>query len=67
MDSKPEIAHLEKPEFTHLENGLAGERGASSIASFQRGSAEERALVRKIDLRLLPMLWVMYIFNYIDR
>ncbi|KAJ5994778.1 hypothetical protein N7481_001755 [Penicillium waksmanii] len=27
----------------------------------------ERALVRKIDLRLLPMLIIMYILNYLDR
>jgi hypothetical protein len=31
------------------------------------GTAEERALVRKIDRRMLPMLWWMYVFNYIDR
>lgn len=28
---------------------------------------EEKALVRKIDRHLLPMLWVMYVMNYIDR
>ena len=27
----------------------------------------ERKLVRKIDIRLLPMLILMYIMNYIDR
>lgn len=27
----------------------------------------ERALVRKIDIRLLPMLIIMYILNYLDR
>lgn len=27
---------------------------------------EERRLVRKIDLRLIPMLWVMYILNYVS-
>lgn len=27
----------------------------------------ERALVRKIDLRLLPMIIIMYILNYLDR
>lgn len=30
-------------------------------------TAEEKALVRKIDKRLLPMLWIMYVMNYIDR
>jgi hypothetical protein len=27
----------------------------------------ERALVRKIDMRILPMLIIMYILNYVDR
>lgn len=27
----------------------------------------ERALVRKIDFRLLPMIILMYILNYLDR
>jgi hypothetical protein len=27
----------------------------------------ERALVRKIDIRLLPMTIIMYILNYLDR
>ena len=27
---------------------------------------EERKLVRKIDIRLIPMLWVMYILNYVS-
>lgn len=28
---------------------------------------EERALVRRIDILLMPMLWVMYVFSYADR
>jgi hypothetical protein len=31
------------------------------------GTEEEKRLVRKIDLHLMPTLWVMYILNYIDR
>jgi hypothetical protein len=27
----------------------------------------ERKLVRKIDFRILPMLIIMYILNYVDR
>ncbi|KDN49592.1 MFS general substrate transporter [Tilletiaria anomala UBC 951] len=30
-------------------------------------SDAERRLVRKIDLRLMPILWLMYVLNYIDR
>ncbi|KAH8426545.1 uncharacterized protein LDX57_004281 [Aspergillus melleus] len=28
---------------------------------------EEKALVRKIDLYLLPMIWIMYLLSYMDR
>jgi len=28
---------------------------------------EEKALVKKIDLTLLPTIWVMYLLSYMDR
>ncbi|KAH7103113.1 MFS general substrate transporter [Auriculariales sp. MPI-PUGE-AT-0066] len=31
------------------------------------GSAEEKALLRKMDLRIFPAIWVMYLMNYLDR
>lgn len=30
-------------------------------------TTEEKKLVRKIDMFLMPMLWIMYILNYVDR
>lgn len=27
----------------------------------------ERRLLRKIDLRVLPVLWILYLVNFIDR
>lgn len=30
-------------------------------------TSRERKLVRKLDLTLLPMVWVLYMFNYLDR
>lgn len=38
----------------------------ASLTPEEREKAE-KALVRKIDLRLLPMLIIMYILNYLDR
>ncbi|ETS79749.1 hypothetical protein PFICI_09602 [Pestalotiopsis fici W106-1] len=29
--------------------------------------AVSRSLVRKLDLTLMPMIWVLYLFNYLDR
>jgi len=30
-------------------------------------SAKEKTLVRKLDMTLLPMLWILYLFNHLDR
>ena len=29
--------------------------------------AIEKSLVRKLDFTLVPMLWLLYLFNYLDR
>lgn len=41
--------------------------GTSKKDGYVPGTEEEKRLVRKIDLHLMPILWVMYILNYIDR
>lgn len=28
---------------------------------------EEKALLKKVDFTLLPMIWVMYLLSYLDR
>lgn len=28
---------------------------------------EEKAIVRKIDMTLLPTIWIMYLLSYMDR
>lgn len=38
----------------------------AALSPDERARAE-RALVRKIDIRLLPMIIIMYIMNYLDR
>jgi hypothetical protein len=29
--------------------------------------SSEKQLVRKLDMTLLPLLWLLYLFNYLDR
>ena len=29
--------------------------------------AAERSLLRKLDIRILPVLWILYLVNFIDR
>ena len=47
-----------KVEQVHIE-------GVSETVSFT--AEEEKKLVRKIDLFLLPTIWLMYLLSYIDR
>lgn len=57
------LTNIDKVETEHVEQDVAKAAAAEYVAD----TPEEKRLVRKIDRRLLPMLWVMYIFNYLDR
>ncbi|KAL4800795.1 major facilitator superfamily domain-containing protein [Aspergillus venezuelensis] len=37
------------------------------VAGYVPGTDEEKKLVRKIDLYLLPCIWIMYLLSYMDR
>lgn len=37
----------------------------SELSDFSQD--EEKRLVRKIDLMLMPTIWVLYLFSYADR
>lgn len=39
--------------------------GSTTEHGFDR--AAERRLIRKLDLRILPVLWILYLVNFIDR
>ncbi|KAF4470018.1 MFS general substrate transporter [Fusarium albosuccineum] len=39
----------------------------ATLQSYVPGTAEEKRLVRKADMVLLPLLWWMYILAYLDR
>ncbi|KAH7361718.1 major facilitator superfamily domain-containing protein [Plectosphaerella cucumerina] len=40
---------------------------ASAAAVYTPGTDEEKKLIRKIDLLLLPQIWLMYLNSYMDR
>ncbi|RSH85433.1 hypothetical protein EHS25_004829 [Saitozyma podzolica] len=69
MSSKDAVAGQNgdvKPESEYVDHAT-GQKGAADEYAYVEDTPEEKQLVRKIDRHLLPMLWVMYIFNYIDR
>ena len=61
-DTKPVANHDDLKGFDY--NGLSGEDNA-----FLTGFSEERrkATLRKVDVRLLPMLGLFYLFSFLDR
>jgi hypothetical protein len=50
----------------HEQVGISQEL-SDALSSYTPGSPEEKKLVKKIDLFLMPILWIMYILNYVDR
>lgn len=56
----------------HIEMETAGDKvdpegmGEDTISQ-ERWNAVEKSLVRKLDLTLMPMVWLLYLFNYLDR
>lgn len=59
VDKKQEICEMHEYSTT---NDLSSEIGDED--SFQRHS---RSLVRKLDMTLMPTIWILYMFNYLDR
>lgn len=55
LDVKDEVAHYD-----------ATDPSVDRDFVYVPDTEEERRLVRKIDMRLIPMLWVMYILNYVS-
>lgn len=41
--------------------------GDSELEPYVPGTEEEKKLVRKIDLYILPCMWIMYLLSYMDR
>jgi len=43
------------------------DKNSRKLSKITSRTQEERKLVRKVDVTLLSMLWLMYAFNYVDR
>lgn len=55
-----------KSDHQHFESAEKRDIEEAALYDYVPGTEAERKLVRKIDLHLLPMLWVMYILNYVS-
>lgn len=50
-----------------VEQDFVGESLPTKEANVEIDAAAEKKLLRKIDLHLLPILWILYLFAFIDR
>lgn len=69
MSSKPTSDVSGHIEFTDLNIKHKPEfiKDVEELALDEDRRRREKRLVRKLDMTLLPMVWVLYMFNYLDR
>lgn len=68
-DLKEAVSHIEE-----LARGSAVHQGPLAVAlaeveafSPEQWAAAEKSVVRKVDMRLLPVLFILLVLNYLDR
>ncbi|TDZ32024.1 MFS transporter prlL [Colletotrichum spinosum] len=57
----------ETPTSNEHEHAIAKEAELADVDDYVPGTDEEKALVRKIDLYILPLMFLMYLLSYMDR
>lgn len=71
--AKHEEAIVEKPDVSQQENYLEEESDGKRDVKLDYSGAHAKTdpaeikLVRKLDIWIMPMLWLMYWLNYLDR
>ncbi|KAL4871283.1 major facilitator superfamily domain-containing protein [Aspergillus spectabilis] len=54
------------PASQHVDD-VVDEKSRDTVVWDAETLTQEKRLVRKLDLTLMPMVWVLYLFNYLDR
>ncbi|WVO17304.1 hypothetical protein L204_104996 [Cryptococcus depauperatus] len=68
--SAPETGHdhiKSEEEWHEHDDGLDKKGVEELVAQYVPGSEAEKRLVRKIDKRILPCIWLLYTLSYLDR
>ncbi|KAM0322146.1 hypothetical protein ACHAQA_009634 [Verticillium albo-atrum] len=65
-DDKNQIAHVEANDDGVFEKGGHHEN-LDQFGAHKKTDPREIALVKKLDRYMLPILWLMYFFNFLDR
>lgn len=51
----------------HLEKSLGVTEETTQDSHSEEWQAASRRIVRKLDMTLMPTVWILYVFNYLDR
>ena len=56
-------------KMSHEEHHLKNTQSENGVVDHEapEWKRSEKRLVRKLDLTLMPMVWILYMFNYLDR
>ncbi|CAG7565385.1 unnamed protein product [Fusarium equiseti] len=70
ISSVPQDNHLSvHAKMSHEENRLKNKESENGVVDHEtpEWKQSEKSLVRKLDMTLMPMVWILYMFNYLDR
>lgn len=67
-DTKDDVTQLELSSVPNKAGLTAAELELQqALNNYVPNTEAEKKLRRKIDLHLMPILWIIYILNYVDR
>ncbi|KAM0368170.1 hypothetical protein ACHAPY_011530 [Fusarium culmorum] len=70
ISSVPQGNHFSvHAKMSHEENRLKNKESENGVVDHEtpEWKQSEKSLVHKLDMTLMPMVWILYMFNYIDR
>ncbi|KAH6972032.1 MFS transporter [Ilyonectria sp. MPI-CAGE-AT-0026] len=67
MDAKSPIQHIENGEEVLVKDVTGRPVAVDYSGAHEKVSPEEIRLVKKLDRRIMPTLWLMFWLNYLDR
>lgn len=67
-ETSPIMSTVEhKDGHDHLEKSLGVTEETTQDPPSEEWQAASRRIVRKLDMTLMPIAWILYVFNYLDR
>lgn len=67
MDLRSSATMQQEVEKSEKEIIQAEDVGAAMCEDHELLAQKERKVRRKLDMTLMPIIWLLYLFNYLDR